>query len=82
MRQTLKYKIDYSPISNVGAIALFNLRLYGISNVSIQGKSADFGVDKKKELFPLLPLLWPTAKVTRKVLQWNLQTTIRVPYEV
>jgi hypothetical protein len=37
-----------------------------------------FGEDLKKELFPLLPLLLPTPKVTRKTLQRNLQTTIRV----
>jgi hypothetical protein len=50
-RQTSKYKFDYSPVSNIVATALFNLRVYSMSNVSIQGKPADFGEDKKRELF-------------------------------
>jgi hypothetical protein len=33
--------------------ALLYLRVTGMSNVSIQGNPADFGEDKKKELFPL-----------------------------
>ena len=57
--------------------ALLYLRVNGMSNVSIQGNPADFGEDKKTELFPLWPLLWPTRKVTRKNGQENLQTTIR-----
>jgi hypothetical protein len=57
--------------------ALLYLRVNGMSNVSIQCNPADFGEDKKTELFPLWPLLWPTRKVTRKSVQENLQTTIR-----
>ena len=78
MRQTLKYKIDYSPISKVVTTALFNLRVCSMSNMSIQGKSAGFGEDKKKELFPLWRLIVPTPKVSRKPCQRNRQTTIRV----
>jgi hypothetical protein len=64
-RNTSEYKFDYSLIAKVVTTALLYLRVNSMSNVSIQGKPADFGEDKKKELFPLWPLLWPTRKATR-----------------
>jgi hypothetical protein len=37
----------------------FYLRVTGMSILSVLGDPADFGEDKKKELFPLLPLIKP-----------------------
>jgi hypothetical protein len=39
----------------------------GMSNLSILGDTADFGEDKKKERFLLLPLLRPARNRTRRV---------------
>jgi hypothetical protein len=46
--------------NNVTVESRFYLRVNGMSLLSILGDTADFGEDKKKERFPLLPLLKPS----------------------